>query len=115
MGKKGGRGRQAAAGRWQAKAGGRAAAAARERERERERDRLARESPKAGEGREKKKNGRRKWAHESPFGGLLCPKEPIGSKAKHGKGVAICGQAQVDNISHTAAFPPTFTNLGDLT
>ena len=38
MGKKGGRGRQAAAGRWQAKAGGRAAAAAREREREREKE-----------------------------------------------------------------------------
>ena len=105
MGKKGGRGRQAAAGRWQAKAGGRAAAAAREREREKERDRLARESPKAGEGREKRKT-RCRWAHESPFGGLLCPKEPIGSEAKHRKCVAICSQAQVDNISYAAASTP---------
>ena len=101
----GGGGKRRQAGGKQRQAGGRRRQQEREREREKERDRLARESPKAGEGREKNKT-RCRWAHESPFGGLLCPKEPIGSEAKHRKCVAICSQAQVDNISYAAASTP---------
>ena len=91
----GGRGEGAASGGRQAASKGRRAGGGgskRERERERERDRLARESPKAGEGRG------RKNTHAA-------------GEAKHGKCVAICGQAQVENISYAAA---TLTHSGDL-
>ena len=99
----GGRWEGAASGGRQAASKGRRAGGGgskREREREREREggrerdthRLARESPKAGEGRG------RKNTHAA-------------GEAKHGKCVAICGQAQVENISYAAA---TLTHSGDL-
>ena len=72
----GGRGEGAASGGRQAASKGRRAGGGgskRERERERERDRLARESPKAGEGREKKKNTLQVGSRV-PLWGSLVPK-----------------------------------------
>ena len=101
----GGGGKRRQAGGKQRQAGGRRRQQERERERKRERQ-IGQGVPQGGGRPCKKKKTRCRWAHESPFGGLLCPKEPIGSEAKHRKCVAICSQAQVDNISYAAASTP---------
>ena len=63
----------------------------RERERERERDRLARESPKAGEGREKKK--------KHAVGGLTSP--PLGVSCAQKNRLAV--KPNTENALRSAA------------